>query len=579
MTAVEIVRRRSADVGEWPEHVPPLLRRVLAARGIADHQQAQLRLAQLRPPELLGGLGDAAELLIAAIARDAVIVITGDFDCDGATATAVAVRGLRLLGARQVRYRVPNRSTHGYGLSPALVRDIAVMSPSVVVTVDSGIACHAGVAAAKAMGWQVIVTDHHLPGAQLPAADVIVNPNCDGDPFPSKSLAGVGVMFYLLLEVRRRLRERGAPGGAADLSSLLDLVAIGTVADMVKLDHNNRILVAAGLARIRRGLGNAGVQALIAVTGRESTHLSSADIGFALAPRLNAAGRLEDMSIGIACLLSDDPAQARELATQLDAINAERRVVQQQMVDEAESLAAAIVLDGDALPAALCLFDPGWHPGVVGLVASRLKDRWHRPVLAFAPASPEAERCDRPLRGSARSIPGFHIRDALALVDARHPGMIERFGGHAMAAGLSLAHDALPAFSAAFTECAAHMLEPAMLAQQLETDGHLQPDEFTLANAQALAMAGPWGQGFPEPLFDGVFEVLDWKLLGERHLRMELLPAAGGAAITAIHFGGWRGQPPAATLRVVYQLAINRYRGREALQLIIQHCEPACVSS
>jgi len=579
VTAVEIVRRHSADVGEWPEHIPPLLRRVFGARGIADHQQAQLRLAQLHPPELLGGIGDAAELLIAAIARDAVIVITGDFDCDGATATAVAVRGLRLLGARQVRFLVPNRSTHGYGLSPALVRDIAVMSPSVVVTVDSGIACHAGVAAAKAMGWQVIVTDHHLPGAQLPVADVIVNPNCDGDPFPSKSLAGVGVMFYLLLEVRRRLRERGAPGGAADLSSLLDLVAIGTVADMVRLDHNNRILVAAGLARIRRGHGNAGVQALIALSGRESTHLTSADIGFALAPRLNAAGRLEDMSIGIACLLSDAPEQARELATQLDAINAERRVVQQQMVDEAESLAAAIVLDGDALPAALCLFDPGWHPGVVGLVASRLKDRWHRPVLAFAPASPEAERGDEPLRGSARSIPGFHIRDALALVDARHPGMIERFGGHAMAAGLSLALDALPAFTAAFTACAAHMLEPAMLAQQLETDGHLQPDEFTLANAQALAMAGPWGQGFPEPLFDGVFEVLDWKLLGDRHLRMELLPAAGGSAITAIHFGGWSGQPPATTLRVVYQLAINRYRGREALQLIIQHCEQACASS
>jgi single-stranded-DNA-specific exonuclease len=573
VNAIDIVRRRSVEIGAWPAHAPALLRRVMAARGIADHEQTQLRLAQLHPPELLAGIGEAAELLIAAIDRDAVIVIAGDFDCDGATGTAVAVRGLRLLGARQVRYRVPNRSTHGYGLSPALVNDIAAMAPNLVMTVDSGIACHDGVAAAKAMGWQVIVTDHHLPGAQLPTADAIVNPNCDGDHFPSKSLAGVGVMFYLLLEVRRRLRARGSPAGDADLSSLLDLVAIGTVADMVKLDRNNRVLVAAGLTRIRRGLGNAGVQALIAVSGRESAHLSCADIGFALAPRLNAAGRLEDMSIGIACLLSDDPAQARSLATQLDAINAERRVVQQQMVDEAERLAARIVLDADALPAALCLFDPGWHPGVVGLVASRLKDRLHRPVLAFAPASTDGDRAGEPLRGSARSIPGFHIRDALALVDARHPGMIERFGGHAMAAGLSLAHDALPAFTNAFTQCAAEIIDPAMLARQIETDGPLLPDEFTLANAQALAMAGPWGQGFPEPLFEGVFDVLDWKLLGERHLRLELQPEAGGAAIAAIHFGGWAGQPPPATIRIVYQLAVNRFRGREALQLIVQHCE------
>jgi single-stranded-DNA-specific exonuclease len=570
---IGIVRRRSVEIGAWPAHAPALLRRVMAARGIADHERTQLRLAQMHPPELLGSIGEAADLLIAAIDRDAVIVIAGDFDCDGATGTAVAVRGLRLLGARQVRYRVPNRSTHGYGLSPALVHDIAAMAPSLVMTVDSGIACHAGVAAAKAMGWQVIVTDHHLPGTQLPAADAIVNPNCDGDHFPSKSLAGVGVMFYLLLEVRRRLRARGSPGGDADLTSLLDLVAIGTVADMVKLDRNNRVLVAAGLARIRRGLGNSGVQALIAVSGREAAHLSCADIGFALAPRLNAAGRLEDMSIGISCLLSDDPAQARSLAAQLDAINAERRVVQQQMVDEAERLAANIVLDAEALPAALCLFDPGWHPGVVGLVASRLKDRLHRPVLAFAPASTDGDHAGESLRGSARSIPGFHIRDALALVDARHPGLIERFGGHAMAAGLSLAHDALPAFTEAFTQCAAEIIDPAMLARQIETDGPLLPDEFTLANAQALAMAGPWGQGFPEPLFDGVFDVLDWKLLGERHLRLELLPEAGGAAIAAIHFGGWAGQPPPATIRIVYQLAVNRFRGREALQLIVQHCE------
>lgn len=577
MSTPHIVRRSvpEAAAGSWPADWPDALCRVLAARGVCDHSQAQLQLAHLLPPTSLGGIDAAARCLLAAIDRDARVLVVGDFDCDGATGTAVAVRGLRLLGARDVCFRVPNRVVHGYGLSPALVADLVAMEPQVLVTVDNGIACVAGVAAAKAHGWQVVVTDHHLPGAQLPAADAIVNPNLDGDGFPSKALAGVGVVFYLLLEMRRLLRAAGDPRGQADLAPLLDLVAIGTVADMVPLDRNNRVLVAAGLSRIRRGLAHPGVQALIAVSGRQAERLTATDIGFALAPRINAAGRLEDMSLGIACLLSDEPMQAQQSAATLDRINAERRAVQQQMVDEAERLADALTLDRDALPAALCLYEPGWHPGVVGLVASRIKDRVNRPVLAFAPADPEvtgtASGADAALRGSARSVRGFHIRDALAAVDARHPGLIERFGGHAMAAGLSLRHDALAAFREAFVATAAAMLDPALLAQQIDSDGPLQAYEFNVPLAHALAMAGPWGQGFPEPQFDNVFAVGAWRVVGERHLRMELLPEDGSERINAIHFDGWTGAPPPERIRAVYQLAVDRYREREQVQLIVRH--------
>jgi len=575
MSALRIVRRPLVAGGAWPDDVPAALRRVLAARGVCDHNQAQLQLAHMLAPTLLGGVDAAARCLLGAIDADARLLVVGDFDCDGATGTAVAVRGLRLLGARDVCYRVPNRATHGYGLSPALVDDLVALAPQVLVTVDNGIACLAGVAAAKARGWQVIVTDHHLPGAQLPAADAIVNPNLDGDGFPSKNLAGVGVMFYLLLEMRRQLRERGDPRGQADLAPLLDLLAIGTVADMVPLDRNNRILVAAGLSRIRRGLAHAGVQALIAVAGRQAERLTAADIGFALAPRINAAGRLQDMSIGIACLLSDDPTQAQQCASTLDRINAERRVVQQQMVDEAESFADGLRLDAAALPAALCLFDPGWHPGVVGLVAARIKDRVHRPVLAFAPAQPQALGVDIAddalLRGSARSLRGFHIRDALAAVDARHPGMIERFGGHAMAAGLSIRHGALAAFGEAFAACAAGLLDPALLGQCIDSDGALAAPEFSVALARTLAMAGPWGQGFPEPQFDNVFTVAGWRVVGARHLRMDLLPEHGDERVNAIHFDGWQGEPPPARIHAVYQLAVDRYREREQVQLIVRY--------
>jgi single-stranded-DNA-specific exonuclease len=419
--------------------MPPLLQRLHAARGARGLDEAQPRLANLLPPDALLGLDAAVALLVNAIAGNRHIVVVGDFDCDGATACAVGVRGLRMLGARHVSHAVPNRQVHGYGLSPGLVDDLAALQPELLVTVDHGIACHAGIAAAKARGWQVLVTDHHLPGATLPPADAIVNPNQPGDGFPSKALAGVGVMFYLLLALRARIDQTAAIHGRTshqqrpDLSSLLDLVAVGTVADLVPLDANNRALVAAGLRRLRAGQGCAGLRALVEVAGRDERALTATDIGFGLAPRINAAGRLDDMAVGIECLLSDDPSHARTLAAALHGINAERQGVQQQMVAEAEAAVSRLSLDGE-LPPVPCLFDPQWHAGVVGLVASRIKEHLHRPVFAFAPVEPGSGQ----LRGSARSIPGLHIRDLLAAVDATEPGLIERFGGHAMAAGLSL---------------------------------------------------------------------------------------------------------------------------------------------
>ena len=558
-----IQRRESAQpTGEWPSLWPPLLQRIHAARGSQDAGAAMPRLADLLPPDGMHGLQAAVTLLQDAIMRDARILVVGDFDCDGATACAVGVRGLRMLGARQVLHAVPNRIVHGYGLTPGLVEELAALQPDIVVTVDHGIACHAGIAAAKARGWQVLVTDHHLPGDTLPAADAIVDPNQAGDAFPSKALAGVGVMFYVLLALRARL------GVQADLTSLLDLVAVGTVADMVPLDANNRALVGAGMRRLRAGQGCAGLRALIEAAKRREAVLTTADIGYAVGPRINAAGRLEDMGIGIECLLTDDPARARELAAVLQAINEERRGVQQQMTDDAE--AALAQLSGSE--AAACLFDPDWHPGVVGLVASKLKERLHRPAIAFAPAEPGSAT----LRGSARSIPGFHIRDALALVDARHPGLIPRFGGHAMAAGLSLRVDDLPTFGQAFTRVANDWLTPELLTDTLQSDGALQPGEFSIVTALALRDGGHWGQGYPEPLFDGEFEVLGFKRVGETHLKLEL--GIGSKRLNAIHFGGWEGAPPQGRVRIAYRLTPDDYRGGDAIQLVVVHREAATPS-
>lgn len=584
MTTPRIVRRVVPPLGDWPDHVPHVLRRIYAARGVESIAETQLRLADLLTPDALGGIEAASALLVDAIRNDRRIVIVGDFDCDGATGTAVGVRGLRMLGARNVAYQVPHRVLHGYGLTPALVEVMRPLQPDLIVTVDNGIASHSGVAAAKALGWDVLITDHHVPGATLPAADAIVNPNvlsfeqcmhgravCDScaldarmnASFPSRALAGVGVLFYLLLATRRILDLSPRP----DLSSLLDLVAVGTVADMVPLDANNRKLVSAGLRRMREGRCQPGLRALAAVAGRNLERLNASDIGYFIGPRINAAGRLEDMAIGIECLLTDDPAHAAELAHTLDAINGERRGVQQHMVEQAEQLTA---IASDAVHgAAVCVFDPDWHPGVIGLVASKLKEKLHRPVIAFSLSEPGSAE----LRGSARSIPGFNVRDAIAAVDALHPGLITRFGGHAMAAGMSLQSGQMDAFIAAFIAQVELTLDPALLRQELISDGTLQADEMTHAFAQILREAGPWGQGFPEPLFDDAFDVLAWRIVGERHLKLELGHAA--RRFNAIEFGGWTGTAPPGRVRIAYRLEPDDWRGRESVQLVVVHRDPA----
>ena len=572
MIAASVLRRRPISmIGAWPADTLPLLKRLYAARGLASADEAELKLARMLAPQRLGGITSAVDLLHAALCRDAHIVVVGDFDCDGATGTTVAVRGLRMLGARRVSYRVPHRIAHGYGLSPAFVEDeLAPIAPDLVITVDAGIACLPGVAAAKAHGWQVLITDHHLPGDELPAADAIVNPNLRDDGFPSKALAGVGVVFYLLLALRARLRERAEPGADADLSTLLDLVAVGTVADLVPLDYNNRLLVAAGLRRLRAGQGQPGVLALAEVAGRRLPMLTASDIGFGIGPRINAAGRLEDMTLGIECLLTDDASRAMALAQQLDTINSERRELQQQMLDGAEAVTLALPVPEGGHDA-YCLFDAAWHPGVIGLVASRLKETLHRPVIAFAPSDTGSSL----LRGSARSIPGVHVRDALADVDALHPGLILRYGGHAMAAGLSLEAEHFETFRVAFEAAVARRLTDELREAELWSDGELAPQEFNRATAEALRLAGPWGQGFPEPLFDGEFEVRAWRLVANRHVKYQLAVPGRATPIQAIHFGAAALGPPPSRLRLAYQLDLDDFGGRCDVQLLVRHRWPA----
>lgn len=534
------------------------LARIYAARGLASLDELATTLASLAAPGKMHRLEDAARLLADAIARGERLLIVADYDADGATACALGVRALRAMGAH-VDYLVPNRFEHGYGLTPEIAREAAARSPHLLITVDNGIAAIDGIAEANRLGMRVLVTDHHLPGAQAPAAACVVNPNQAGCGFPSKHLAGVGVIFYVMLALRAELRARGAFASRSEpnLAQLLDLVALGTVADVVKLDANNRILVSQGLARIRAGKACRGIAALMEVAGRRASHASAYDLGFAVGPRLNAAGRLEDMALGIECLLADDAGQALALATRLDTLNRERRVIEGEMQDSALAMMAGVDA-GDAY--SLSVHREEWHVGVVGLLAARLKDRFHRPVFAFA-----ADGTER-LKGSGRSIPGLHLRDALDLLDKREPGLIERFGGHAAAAGLTLGRTALEPFRAGFERVAREKLTPADLQQRIECDGELAPAEVTFDFARQLR-AQMWGQGFPEPRFVGRFRVDAQKVVGAKHLRLAL--SAGGKRFAAIRFGSAESIPD--EVRAVYRLDVNEYQGNEALQLVVEH--------
>ena len=571
--ASRIARREVAPHGlGLGDALHPVLARVYAARAVRCASELEYGLDALHGAQALSGIEAAVDLLRDALAADRRIVVVADFDADGATGAAVAVRGLRALGAMHVEYVAPNRFEFGYGLTPEIVDVAAVREPDLLVTVDNGISSVEGVAAARARGIPVIITDHHLPGDRLPAAAAIVNPNQPGDDFPSKCLAGVGVVFYVLVALRARLREEGwfeAKGmEVPNLARLLDLVALGTVADVVPLDYNNRILVAQGLARIRAGRAHPGVRALLEVAGRDPSRLVASDLAFAVAPRLNAAGRLTDMTLGIECLLCDQLDRARQMAATLDGLNRERRDIEADMRDQALAQVDRLHLEGEVnLPFGVCLFDPDWHQGVVGILAARMKERLHRPVIAFAPDNGEL------IKGSARSVPGLHIRDALDAVAARHPGLISRFGGHAMAAGLTLARDHLDPFREAFDEEVRRHLDEGDLLGVLLTDGALEPPDFGLDLARALRAAGPWGSGFPEPLFDGEFEVLEQRVVGEHHVKLKVRPTGSDARIDAIAFNAAADWPRDRMLRLAYRLDVNRYRGMESAQLVVELAE------
>jgi single-stranded-DNA-specific exonuclease len=591
-----IVRRASAT-SELPDNLHPVLARLYAARAVQHPDELDLSLERLLPPAALKHMDAAVALLEESLRAGQRILIVADFDADGATSCALAVRALRSMGAHDVRYVVPNRFEYGYGLTPEIVAVAAQQQPDLLITVDNGISSVEGVRAAKALGMRVLITDHHLPGAELPAADAIVNPNQPGDDFPSKNLAGVGVIFYVMLALRAQLRasgwfsEKNIP--EPNLARLLDLVALGTVADVVPLDHNNRILVAQGLKRINsfpplpagegRGEGQTaqhrtsspGIRALLEVAGRKpgnlgkaglhkNSHITASDLGFVVAPRLNAAGRLTDMSLGIECLLTENEAAAFEMAKQLDTLNRERRSIEAGMQEQALEALDKLNLEG-SLPHGLCLFDESWHQGVIGILASRIKDRVHRPVIAFAKAN------DDEIKGSARSVPGLHIRDALDAVAAHHPGLLNKFGGHAMAAGLSLPRAHFETFRTAFAEEVARHLGADDLTGKVLTDGELLAADMTMELAQSLRAAGPWGQGFPEPLFDGLFEVLGSRVVGEKHLRLTLRQPQG-RSIEAIAFNRAAHQPSAGSrVEAAYRLDINSYQGNQTLQLVIEY--------
>ncbi|EJH4835183.1 single-stranded-DNA-specific exonuclease RecJ [Salmonella enterica subsp. enterica serovar Infantis] len=570
------LRRREADeTAELPADLPPLLRRLYASRGVRSARELERSVKGMLPWQQLSGIDNAVEILYNAFREGIRIIVVGDFDADGATSTALSVLGMRALGCDNISYLVPNRFEDGYGLSPEVVDQAKARGAQLIVTVDNGISSHAGVAHAKTLGIPVIVTDHHLPGDTLPDAEAIINPNLRDCEFPSKSLAGVGVAFYLMLALRTFLRDKGwfderniAP---PNLAELLDLVALGTVADVVPLDANNRILTWQGLSRIRAGKCRPGIKALLEISNCDPQQLAASDLGFALGPRLNAAGRLDDMSVGVALLLCDNLGEARVLASELDALNQTRKEIEQGMQAEALILCEKLERSSETLPGGLAMYHPEWHQGVVGILASRIKERFHRPVIAFAPAG------DGTLKGSGRSIQGLHMRDALERLDTLYPDLMIKFGGHAMAAGLSLEEHKFEQFQQRFGELVTEWLDPALLQGEVISDGPLSAAEMSMEVAQLLRDAGPWGQMFPEPLFDGRFRLLQQRLVGERHLKVMVEPVGGGPLLDGIAFNIDTTCWPDNGVREVelaYKLDINEFRGNRSLQIIIDDIWP-----
>jgi single-stranded-DNA-specific exonuclease len=555
-------------------NIPPILQRIYASRGIREAAQLDKQLQTLLPFHSLKGINEACIRLHTALSEQQRILIIGDFDADGATSTALAVVALRAMGAKYVEFLVPNRFEFGYGLTPGIVELAQKWQPNLIITVDNGIASFEGVETANKLGIDVLITDHHLPAETLPHACAIVNPNQEGCAFSSKSIAGVGVIFYVMIALRRQLMnanwfsEMNIP--EPNMASFLDLVALGTVADVVGLDQNNRIMVNQGMARIRQGQCREGIKALIEISGRECSRLRETDLGFAVAPRLNAAGRLDDMALGIECLITMDAELARDYCQQLDELNQERKQIESDMKEQAMLVLDKLSLDpqkNQHLPIALCLFDKTWHQGVIGILAGRMKERYHRPVIAFAWVSEDE------LKGSARSVPDLNIRDVLAAINVDNPGLINKFGGHAMAAGLSIHPQSLDTFREALVFEVNKHLELSQCEGELLTDGPLRPEELNLQTAQLIQEAGPWGQQFAEPIFDNVFELLDQRIVGKNHLKMTLVSAEGGEPVDAIAFNidlkSWPNHR-AKSIHAAYKLDINYYLGRSRLQLMIQ---------
>lgn len=584
-----IVRRTLPEQIEYSfsDAIPPLLQRIYAHRGVSCDADMQRELSVLLPADTLKGLKPALVLLQEALANQQAILVVGDFDADGATSSALAVLALQAMGAQRVDYLVPNRFEYGYGLTPEIVEVAKSKHPDLIITVDNGISSVDGVLAANAAGIKVLITDHHLPGQILPDAAAIVNPNQTGCDFPSKNLAGVGVIFYLMSALRTALNDAGwfalqnLP--VPNMADFLDLVALGTVADVVPLDRNNRVLVHQGLRRIRAGRCRPGISALIAVAGRNQQQLVAADLGFTVGPRLNAAGRLDDMSHGIECLLTTDTALAAEMAQELDALNRDRRAIEGSMQQEAmaslnELQHSLATNELDAQTFGLCLFDKTWHQGVIGILASRIKDKFHRPVIAFALADSGqhgTDMAEQEIKGSARSIPGFHIRDALDTIATRHPGLVNKFGGHAMAAGLTIQLKHYEAFQQAFDQEVRRQLSLEDLRGQIWSDGELKAKDLTLEQAETLREHGPWGQAFPEPLFDGEFKLVQQRIVGEKHLKMVLALPESNAVIDAIAFNVDLNQWPTSSdkIKLAYRLDVNEFRGEKSVQFVAEYLE------